>query len=200
MSHSKPKSESKRRTPLALKAAGGGRNPETTLPIASNREMTETVKNTDRSKTSTLTGRRQSAAVEAQAKESSVKVTEGAVFQVLKQPYTTSYLLSGKLEGKPVQFLVDTGCTTNLLSKHVFERLPERVKNGLEDSDSHGIMADRTQLPFYGVLRLPLRVRDVKAEEVFVVSRINEDAILGMPFLVAHNCAMEFNQPIAHLD
>ena len=53
---------------------------------------------------------------------------------------------------------------------------------------------------FYGELRLPLRVRDVKAEEVFVVSRINEDAILGMPFLVAHNCAMEFNQPIVQVD
>ena len=32
---------------------------------------------------------------------------------------------------------------------------------------------------FYGELRLPLRVRDVKAEEVFVVRCINEDVILG---------------------
>ena len=61
-------------------------------------------------------------------------------------------------------------------------------------------MVDGTRLPFYGVLRLPLRVRDVKVEEVFVVSRINEDAILSMPFLVAHNCAMEFNQPIVQVD
>ena len=43
-------------------------------------------------------------------------------------------------------------------------------------------------------------MRDVKAEEVFVVSRINEDAILGMPVLVAYNCAMEFNQPIVQVD
>ena len=120
--------------------------------------------------------------------------------RVLEKPYTTSYFLPGKLEGRPVQFLVDTGCTTNLLSKQVFDRLPERVKNCLEESDSHGIMADGTQLPFYGILRLPLRVRDVKTEEVFVVSRINEDAILGMPFLVAHNCSMEFQQPIIQVD
>ena len=33
-----------------------------------------------------------------------------------------------------------------------------------------------------------------------MVSRINEDAILGMPFLVAHNCAMKFNQPIVQMD
>ena len=32
----------------------------------------------------------------------------------------------------------------------------------------------------------------MKVKEVFLVSSINEDAMLGMPFLVAHNCAMEF--------
>ena len=99
-----------------------------------------------------------------------------------------------------MQFLVDTGCTTNLLFTHVLDRLPERVKSGLEENDSHGIMVNETQLQFHGVLRLPLQVRDVKAEEVFVVSHINEDAILGTPFLVAHNCAMEFNQLIVQVD
>ena len=39
----------------------------------------------------------------------------------------------------------------------------------------------------------------MKAEEVFVVSRINEDAVLGLPLLVAHNCAMEFNQPMVQV-
>ena len=100
-------------------------------------------------------------------------MTGDAVTQVLDRPYTTSYFLPGKLEGKSVQFLIDTGCTTNLLSRHVFDWLPERIKSGLEESDSHCVMADGTQLPFYGVLRLPLRVRDVKAEEIFMVSRIS---------------------------
>ena len=120
--------------------------------------------------------------------------------RALERPYTTSYFIPGKLEGKPVQFLIDTGCTTNLLSKQVFNRPPERVKSYLEVSDPHGIMADGTQLPFYGVLRLLLHVRDVKTVAVFVISRINEDAILGMPFLVAHNCSIEFNQPMTQVD
>ena len=50
------------------------------------------------------------------------------------------------------------------------------------------------------MLKLPFQVRDVKTEEVFVVSRINKDAILGMPFLVAPNCSMKFNQPIVQVD
>ena len=32
-------------------------------------------------------------------------------------------------------------------------------------------------------------------EETFVISKIKEDAILGMPFLVAHHCAIEFHKP-----
>ena len=40
------------------------------------------------------------------------------------------------------------------------------------------------------------RLRDVKIEETFVVSSISEDAILGMPFLAAHNCTMDFGRPV----
>ena len=93
------------------------------------------------------------AAAEAQTEISPVEATGEAVAQVLEQPYTTSYFLPGKLERRAVRFLIDTGCTTNLLSKHVLDQLPERIKSGVEESDSHGIMADGTQLPFYGVLR-----------------------------------------------
>ena len=120
--------------------------------------------------------------------------------QVVERPYATRYFLSGELGDKQVQFLVDTGCTTNLLSKQVFDKLPEQMKHSLEESKSHGTMFDGTKLPFYGMVRLPLRVRKVKTKEVFVVSCIKEDAILGMPFLMAHNCSMEFSQPKMQID
>ena len=54
-------------------------------------------------------------------------------------------------------------------------------------------MADGTKLPFYGVVRV---VREVKLEEIFVVSQISEDAILGMPFLANHGCRMDFTKPV----
>ena len=38
--------------------------------------------------------------------------------------------------------LLDTGCTTNLVDKHVFDRLPEKLKEQLVESDTHGMMAD----------------------------------------------------------
>ena len=120
--------------------------------------------------------------------------------QALSRPYSFSYFLPGKLEGRPIQFLLDTGCTPNLINKQIFDRLPGGVRNRLEESDSHGLLADGTRLPFYGIIRLTIRLRKVKTEEVFVVSQMSEDAMLGLPFFVAHQCALEIEQLVIRVD
>ena len=93
-------------------------------------------------------------------------------------------------------YLVDTDCNTNLVSKWVFDRLPKHIQEQQMECDTHGQMADGTRLSFYGVVQIPIRVRDVKLEEILVVSQINEDDILGMPFLARHDCKMDFAQPV----
>ena len=50
-------------------------------------------------------------------------------------------------------------------------------------------------LPFYGMIKIRGRLRDQRFEEVFVVSQISEDGILGMPFLTARDCTLLFNRP-----
>ena len=52
-------------------------------------------------------------------------------------------------------------------------------------------MADGTTLELYGVIELSCKLRDRALTETFVVSKL-EDAILGMSFLVEHDCQMEF--------
>jgi len=42
---------------------------------------------------------------------------------VSPQPYGSSYFLPGKLAGKAATFLLDTWCTTNLLSRRLFDTL-----------------------------------------------------------------------------
>jgi len=39
------------------------------------------------------------------------------------QPHGNSYFLPGKIAGKPANFLLDSGCTTNLLSRQFFDTL-----------------------------------------------------------------------------
>ena len=103
------------------------------------------------------------------------------------------YFIPGKVEDKPVLWLLDTGCTTNLIGKHVFDRLPDRLREQVVQSDTHGMMADGTTLPFYGVIQLRSRLRELLIEEKLVVSRISEDVILGMPFLANHSCSIDFH-------
>jgi hypothetical protein len=104
------------------------------------------------------------------------------------------------MESRVIQCLIDTGCTTNLLSKHIFDKLSTETRARLAECNGHGLMADGTQLPFYGTIRLPVRLREVRTEETFVVSRISEDAILGMPFLISHRCALDFGRPVVRVD
>ena len=77
---------------------------------------------------------------------------------MLSWRHSTSYFFPGKLEGLPIQFLIDTGCITNLLSKPVFDKLPQAAMDLLEESDSHRLMAVETWLPFYEVVRLPIQL------------------------------------------
>jgi len=45
---------------------------------------------------------------------------------VSAQPYGSSSFLPGKLAGKAATFLLNTGCTTNLLSRRLFDTLNAR--------------------------------------------------------------------------
>ena len=112
----------------------------------------------------------------------------------LERPHWPSCFLPGKIERVPVQILVDTGCTTNLLSKRVFDRLTRATRATMEAYDSHGVLADGTRMTFYGLIRLPLQIRHFSAEETFVVGQTDEDVILGMPFLAHQDCAMDFKR------
>ena len=120
--------------------------------------------------------------------------------QIYNRPHQGSYFVPGEVAGHPVRFLLDTGCTTNLLSKHIFDRLPREIRAKKEDYAKHGLLADGTRLPFFGILQLDIRLSEMKTRETFIVSQIDEDAILGMPFLVEHHCAMEFRKPVLQLD
>jgi len=55
------------------------------------------------------------------------------------QPYGSSYFLPKKIPGKAVTFLMDTGCTTKLLSRRLFDTLGVHMSASLE---SYGVAHD----------------------------------------------------------
>jgi len=115
--------------------------------------------------------------------------------EVKVQPYGDSYFLPGKVAGRSVTFLLDSGCTTNLLCHRVFDTFPAQDKAGLEpNTGEHGTLADGSCIPFYGMVELTGRVRDQVIQETFIISQLKEDAILGMPFLKRHGCRIYFSK------
>ena len=102
----------------------------------------------------------------------------------------------GRLGTRGVIYLIDTGCSHNLLSKSVFDRLPAVTRHQLVPLETAAAMADGSGLPIYGKITLPGRVRNMRFEEEFLVSRIADDAILGMVFLQSQECTLSCDKGI----
>ena len=138
--------------------------------------------------------KRQRGQVSVRMQEASSQPTP-AYTEEVEKPYGSSYFLPGKVAGKSATFLIDTGCTTNLLSKRLFDSLSSKDRQEMQPYEgAHGTLADGSCIPFYGVITLPGRVRDYAIHETFIVSYLKEDAILGMPFLTKYQCTLDFQR------
>ena len=72
--------------------------------------------------------------------------------------YIGSLFVPGRVAGKSVGFLVDTGCTHNLLSRTVFDRLPAQTRQQMVYGETVAVIADGSGLHIYGSLGLTGRL------------------------------------------
>ena len=98
--------------------------------------------------------------------------------------------IPGKVEGLPLQYLLDSGCSGNVMSRSLFNRLPGGIKARLQPDNSQASMADGSGLLIYGVITLSCRVRTVQTRVTFKVANITDDAILGMTFFKENRCSL----------
>jgi len=111
------------------------------------------------------------------------------------QPHEDSYFLPSKVDDRAVTFLLDSGCSTNLLSHRVFDALPLKEGWGIEPyTGEHDTLADGSCIPFYGIVELTGRIRDQVIQETFIISQLKEDTILRMSFLKQHGCRIDFSK------
>jgi len=105
--------------------------------------------------------------------------------QVQVQPHGSSYFLPEHIAGKPAHFLLDSGCTTNILSRQFFNTLSVAIKKRLAPCEGdHGTLADGSCIPFCGIIELAGRVRDQNIQKTFIVGTAQlgcypRDAILA---------------------
>jgi len=103
------------------------------------------------------------------------------------QPYGSSYFLPGKIAGKTATFLLDAGCTTNLLIRRLFDTLGTLKLVSLESYKGvYGTLANGSCIPFYGIITLPVLNHNQVIHKTFIVSYLKKDAIFGMPFQCSH--------------
>jgi len=96
---------------------------------------------------------------------------------------------------RAVNFLLDFGCTTNLLSDRMFDALPSKDKVGVETyTEEQGTLADGSCILFYGIIELTERVRDQVIQETFIISQVRENVILEKLFLKRHECHIDFSK------
>lgn len=101
----------------------------------------------------------------------------------------------GKLSSKSAKFLLNTGFTTSLLSRHLFDMLSTEDRANLNPcKGEHNMLVDRLCIPFYGIIELTERVLDQVINQTFIVSQLKENAILGMPFLKRHMYHIDINK------
>ena len=119
---------------------------------------------------------------------------EGPKVKLLERPHKSTWFLPGKVGRVPVQILVDTGCTTNLMSKTVFDKLAKATRETIEPCEAFGTLADGGKLRFHGLVRTHLKIKHYNAEETFVIGQSDEDVILGMSFFQKNDCTLDFRR------
>ena len=102
--------------------------------------------------------------------------------------YIGSLFVPGRVAGESLSFLVDTGCTHNLLSRMVFDCLPAKTRQQMVYKKTMAAMANGSGLHIYKSIGLSSRLRNIPFEVKFLVCRTSNNAILGMEFLSRHDC------------
>jgi hypothetical protein len=102
------------------------------------------------------------------------------------------YYLPGKIAKQSVNFLLDTGCTTSVISPATLKKLPRSVQQQCQQQPGSARTADGNHIPTHGYIVLRGRVRSLPLDHRFLVADISDDAILGMDYFEAQGAVMDF--------
>ena len=110
------------------------------------------------------------------------------------------WLLRGRGNGYPTEWLLDTGATVNLIAAQTYFALPETIRPPLKSVDTVLFGANRGPLKVYGEVNLALEIEETHYAVAVAVADIMEvQGILGIPFFnIAPQVRMqEFDWSIA---
>lgn len=101
--------------------------------------------------------------------------------------------LEGNKVEKETRLLLYAGCTTNILLETLFDSLPQRTRDQLTAPEvEHGLTADGSLLRFYRDVSLNCKTAHRRWRENFMVEKIKDPVILGIPFFIDQRTVLNF--------
>lgn len=70
------------------------------------------------------------------------------------KPFSSSYYAQGNLAGVELTFLMDSGCSTNLVANCIWERLSWEVQATTRTQEGRGVETDVSEMGLQGVMEL----------------------------------------------
>ena len=107
--------------------------------------------------------------------------------QVITITRGSGLIVTGQIDGLPVKFLVDTGASITLVSQKVVNFEDHQI-----DPVSFDIyQANGDPLPVVGQIVCEITLGPLRVSHNIVVADIHDDAILGIDFLIQHDCKLD---------
>ena len=113
-----------------------------------------------------------------------------------QMPLEDLILLDGSLEGKRVRVLKDDGCNTNVVSRDFFRRNKKHLKFEECDVQVKHSNIDSIENSSTVILGATLKIGKHSYKSNWLVANCRYDVLLGMPWHVANNPHVDYNDRI----
>lgn len=129
----------------------------------------------------------------------SEEVKSRPVVTVLSFVVGNSLSVTGKVQEKAFNFLVDTGSAITIVSSSAFSQL-KSLDSRLEEVPYDVRLADGQDLLVQGQADMEITLGPLKVIHKVVVANIKQEVILGIDFLSAHDCKLDIRRALLHVN
>ncbi|XP_063448081.1 uncharacterized protein LOC134727630 [Mytilus trossulus] len=123
---------------------------------------------------------------------------EGAV--VVSASENVGMFVELNIQGVPVKFVVDTGATLTLVSKRVYDSIPDLCRPHLSETRSQIKSVSDKYLSLKGKGSFTLDFGKEKFISEAVVTDLQVDGILGLDFMKKNKCLIDLSANVLHID
>ena len=120
--------------------------------------------------------------------------------KVLAVPGDNGISINGKISETNVKFLIDTGSAVTLLSKDIFKVISKNSSFKLEDVPFQIGLADGQELEVLEQFTCMLGFGKNLLTHTLIVADIKSEGILGMDFMMNHDCKIDISRSEMILD